>query len=210
MEKFYLEKPTLKRKNDAIRYITEILNNNSDTDGTNKLKYYINNYEDWIIKIENDENIIPSEVAVPSKTYFLIRESDNKIIGMTNIRLVLNEMLKDLGGHIGYSICPSERKKGYNKIQLYLALIECKKNNLDIIMLDCLKENEASWKTIKALGGYLVKEQVKKYHNKNVIVQDYNINVDESINKYQSVYESMISSQYLSTQQDEINISRKK
>jgi len=189
MEKFYLEKPTLERKEDALAYINELLNNNSDTDGTNKLKYHIDKYEEWIVKIENDEKIIPSEESVPSKTYFLIRERDNKIVGMTNIRLKLNEMLKDLGGHIGYSILPSERGKGYNKIQLYLALLECEKNNLDVIMLDCLKKNEASWKTIIALGGYLVKEELKKYHDENAIIQDYNINVCESLEKYKDLYE---------------------
>lgn len=198
MDKFYLEKPTLERKEDALNYINEILNNKSDTDGTNKLRHYIDNYEEWINKIESDETIIPSEKSVPSKTFFLIRENDNKIVGMIHIRLALNEMLKELGGNIGYSIAPSERGKGYNKINLYLALIECKKNNMDIVMLDCVKDNVASWKTITALGGYLVKEEVKKYQDKNVVIQDYDINVNESLDRYRDVYE-----QYITTQQEE-------
>ena len=195
MEKFYFEKPSIERKEDALRYIHEILDYNSDTDGTNKLRHYMDNYEEWIIKIKNDEKIIPSEESVPSKTYFFVRESDNKIVGMTHIRLFLNEMLKDLGGHIGYSIVPSERGKGYNKIQLYLALLECKKNNLDIIMLDCLKDNEASLRTIKALGGYLVKEEIKNYHDEKILIQDYNINVEESITRYKNTYEKFIGKQ---------------
>lgn len=193
MEKFYLEKPTLKRKEDALNYINEILNNKSDTDGTNKLRHYIDNYEEWINKIESDETIILSEKSVPSKTFFLIRENDNKIVGMIHIRLALNEMLKELGGNIGYSIAPSERGKGYNKINLYLALVECKKNDMDIVMLDCVKDNVASWKTITALGGYLVKEEVKKYQDKDVVIQDYDINVNESLEKYKNTYESCIS-----------------
>ena len=193
MEKFYLEKPTLKRKEDALNYINEILSNNSDTDGTNKLRHYIDNYEEWINKIDSDETIIPSEKSVPSKTFFLIRENDNKIVGMIHIRLALNEMLKELGGNIGYSIAPSERGKGYNKINLYLALVECKKNNMDIVMLDCVKDNVASWKTITALGGYLVKEEEKEYQGKRVVIQDYDINVNESLEKYKNTYESCIS-----------------
>ena len=193
MEKFYFEKPSIDRKNDALKYIKEILDNNkSDTDGTNKLKHYIDNYEGWIDKLENDEKIIPSDESVPSKTFFFIRESDNKIIGMTHIRLTLNKMLKDIGGHIGYSIRPSERQKGYNKIQLYLALVECKKNDLDIIMLDCLKDNKGSSKTIEALGGYLIKEEEKNFHDEKVTIQDYNINVNESIKKYKDVYKPNI------------------
>ena len=194
MERFYLEKPTLERKADAIEYIKEILDNNKfDTDGTNKLKYYIDNYEGWLEKLDNDEKIISSEESVPSKTYFFIRETDNKIIGMTHIRLTLNKMLADIGGHIGYSIRPSERQKGYNKIQLYLSLIECQKNGLNIIMLDCLKDNIGSLKTITSLGGFLVKEEVKKIHDEKVTIQDYNINVDESLAKYKNIYEMNIS-----------------
>lgn len=189
MEKFYLEKPSLKRKDEALEYIKEILNvNKSDTDGTNKLKHYLDNYDGWLEKIENDEKIIPSEESVPSKTFFLIRENDNKIIGMIHIRLTLNKMLADIGGHIGYSIRPTERRKGYNKINLYLGLIECQKNGLVIIMLDCLKDNIGSSKTIEALGGYLVKEEEKNFHDERVTIQDYNINVNESIEKYKDIY----------------------
>ena len=43
--------------------------------------------------------MIPSEERVPAKTYFLIRESDNKIVGMINIRLALNERLKTRRTH---------------------------------------------------------------------------------------------------------------
>lgn len=189
MEKFYLVKPSLERKNDALDYIQEILDNNkNDTDGTNKLKYYLNNYEEWIVKIEKDEKIIPTEESVPSKTYFFIRENDNKIVGMVHIRLALNKMLSDIGGNIGYSIRPSERKKGYSKIQLYLALLECQKNNLDIIMLDCLSKNIKSSKTIQALGGCLIKEEEKIFHDKKVSIQDYYINIKESITNYENIY----------------------
>ena len=107
---------------------------------------------------------------------------------MIHIRLTLNKMLADIGGHIGYSIRPTERRKGYNKINLYLGLIECQKNSLDIIMLDCLKDNIGSSKTIEALGGYLVKEEEKNFHDERVTIQDYNINVNESIEKYKDIY----------------------
>ena len=46
---------------------------------------------------------------------FLVREVDNMIIGMVNIRLALNEKLKNRNGNIGYSIRPTQRRKGYNK-----------------------------------------------------------------------------------------------
>ena len=57
-----------------------------------------------------------NEEKVPAETYFLVRKRDNKIVGMINIRLQLHEKLKEFGGNIGYSIRPTERRKGYNKI----------------------------------------------------------------------------------------------
>ena len=45
---------------------------------------------------------------VPQTIYFLIRKSDNKIIGITNLRHHLNEELLKYGGHIGYGIRTSE------------------------------------------------------------------------------------------------------
>ena len=76
---------------------------------------------------ETDEDYkrIASEEKVPARTYFLVRESDNKIIGMINIRLTLNKRLEECGGHIGYGIRPTERRKGYNKINLYQSWFDC-------------------------------------------------------------------------------------
>ena len=71
-----------------------------------------------------EKNYAESKKLVPATTYFTIRESDNKIIGMINFKHYLNEYLRNFGGHIGYVIRPTERRKGYAKIQLYLVLLE--------------------------------------------------------------------------------------
>lgn len=39
-----------------------------------------------------------------------------KLIGMINIRHKLNEYLFEFGGHIGYSVRKSERRKIYSQI----------------------------------------------------------------------------------------------
>lgn len=116
MEKLRFEIPSIERKEDALEYIKEFIDNNSKINGVGGLDRYLDNYEGWLIKLENDYNTIPNESRVPGITYFLVRESDNKIVGMINIRLSLNERLKKYGGHIGYSIRPTERRKGYNKV----------------------------------------------------------------------------------------------
>ena len=116
---------------------------------------------------------------MPSNTYFLIRENDNKIIGLIYIRLTLNEKLKHYGGNIGYCVRPLERNKGYNKINLYLALKICDSHNLKEVMLDANIDNIASWKTMEALGG----RRFKEYYNEEVqhVIVDYMIDVKSGL-----------------------------
>ena len=84
-------------------------------------------------------------------TIFFVRINDNKIIGMINIRLALNERLKKIGGNIGYCIRPTERGNGYNKINLYLGLKICQKYGIKEVLLDADKDNPASWRTTVSL-----------------------------------------------------------
>ena len=186
MEKFYLEEPNIERKKEAIEYINEFYKYNSNINGTGSLHRYLDNYENWLIKLEEDSKRIPSEEAVPAKTYFLIRKSDNKIVGMTNIRFALNEELKIHGGHIGYSIRPTERRKGYNKINLYLALMKCQEYKIKEVLMTCDKTNIASAKTMQALGATLIKEH---YDNSlKETFQYYKIDVNKAIKTYKEIY----------------------
>ena len=190
--KFYLEEPTIKRKEDAIDYISEFLKYDSDINGTGLLDKYLKeeSYENWLIylsKVQNKDYAY-SINFVPNRTFFLIREEDNKIVGMINIRLELNEKLKNSGGHIGYSIRPTERRKGYNKINLYLGLKKCFEYNIKDAWLDCVVSNLGSVKTIQALGGNLLKEDFSDKYGE--VVQMYTINVIESLNKYSSIYDN--------------------
>ncbi len=190
MEKFYLEKPSLKRKEEALEYINEFLENKSEIHGVSGLNNYMDDYENWLKFIEENWNRKVSDTLVPSHTYFFIRKNDNKIIGMIDIRLALNETLRKYGGNIGYSIRPTERRKGYNKINLYMALKVCNENGLEKVMLDCDKTNLGSANTIKSLGGSLTKEE---YNNESkTVMQDYWINVKESLLK-NAKYEEYIS-----------------
>ena len=95
MEKFYLEKPSIARKDDAIEYINENYKYKSDINGSGGLDRFLDNYEGWLEKLEKDYTMIPSEERVPARTYFLVRESDNRIVGMINIRTALNQKLSE-------------------------------------------------------------------------------------------------------------------
>lgn len=192
VEKFYFEVPSIERKKEAIDYINEFYKYNSEINGTGGLQRYLDNYEGWLKKLEEDYTRIPNEEKVPTRTFFLIRENDNKIIGMINIRLVLNGKLRKHARNIGYSIRSTERRKGYNKINLYLGLLCCKEHGIKEVLLDCDKSNIASAKTMQALGGVLTEEYYDDVYS-NSTLQVYTIDVNKSLEKYKDVYMPYIS-----------------
>ncbi len=196
MEKFYLELPSLERKNEALEYIEEFYKYDSQIHGTGSLDRELKKgkaYEEWLsnnIKL-HDENYALEKGLVPAYTYFLIREDDNKLIGMIDLRLGLNDYLRNFGGHIGYSIRPTERKKGYNKINLYLVLQEAQRYNLDKVLITCADSNDGSKKTILSLGGKFEKSNFDESDNETMEL--YWIDVNESIEKHKDLYEPYIS-----------------
>ena len=194
MERFYLEEPSLERKDEIIEYLDEFVKYNSNINGTGSLDKIYDGYtfEEALERCLNmkNEEYAKSINRVPWKTFLLIRKNDNKIVGTINIRWNLSEKMLEFGGHIGYGIRPTERRKGYNKIQLYLVLLEAQKLNLDKVMIDCSVDNLGSDKTIKALGGIL--ERCELDESDNTMTNVYWINVDESIKKYKDEYDSFI------------------
>lgn len=191
MDRLRLVVPDISRKDDAISYIQEFLDYGSEINGVGSLDRYLNDYEGWLEKLEVDRTMEPNENRVPADTYFLVRESDDRIIGMINIRHCLNENLRLVGGHIGYSVRPTERRKGYNKVNLYLGLLRCQELGIDEVLMDCDADNLGSAKTMQALGGRLVREWYEPNIYKTVL-QDYVIDVDDSIKTYRKIYEPMI------------------
>lgn len=194
-EKFHLEEPSLERKEEAIEYLKEHVENNSELYGTGGMDKCLQGlkYDDWLINIEKrkDEEYAKNMNKCPGKTFFLIRTTDNKILGMISIRYNLTKEMLEWGGHIGYGIRPTERRKGYNKINLYLGLIEAKeKFKLDKVMLDCSADNIGSNKTIQSLGGVLERSEIDP--TDNTLTNVYWINVDESLEKNYQKYKKYI------------------
>ena len=191
MEKFYFEIPGISRKEDAIDYIREFLEYGSEINGAGGLHRFLDDYEGWLKKLDLDYIQVPDEERVPARTYFLVRESDSRIVGMINIRLALNERLSHYGGHIGYSIRPTERGKGYNNINLYLGLKVCRKYGIEQIFMDADLENPASWKTMEAFGGVRIREYDDDV-NAHCTVVDYNIDVSRALDSHPEYEERII------------------
>lgn len=98
------------------------------------------------------------EEYVPSDVYLAVRKSDDKLVGMIEFRHPLTEKLLVLSGHIGYSVLPEERGKGYATEMLRQLLPWCRAAGERYVVLSCAKENEASRQVILANGGVLDSE----------------------------------------------------
>lgn len=194
MEKFYFESPSLERKNEIIEYLDEFVEYGSNINGSGSLDKIYDGYTfeevlERCLNMENEEYSKKFE-RCQARTFLLIRASDNKIVGTINIRWNLNEKMLQFGGHIGYGIRPTERRKGYNKINLYLGMIEAKKLGLDKVMLDCDVNNIASDKTLKSFGGNLERTEIDP--SDKMLTNIYWFDVNETLNKYKDIYEPYI------------------
>lgn len=150
--------PNQEHKLMILDYKNEFILNNDSMDGSSGLRDY-NDYNEWLDKLNNqlkEETTLKN--LVPSTTLLAIRKSDNKMVGIIDIRHKLNNYLFNFGGHIGYSIRKSERRKGYAKEMLNLALAECKKLSIDKILITCDSKNIGSYKTILGNNGVLENE----------------------------------------------------
>ncbi len=87
--------------------------------------------------------------------FMAVRKADGRIVGFLCLRhsLAYDDDDEDFASHIGYSVRPSEQRKGYAKEQLRLLLTEAKKLGLHRVRLVCRDTNAGSVKTILANGG---------------------------------------------------------
>lgn len=187
-----------------MEYLEEFYADKSEAHGVGGLERYKDDYDGWLEKLVVDRVQMPNEERVPAETFFLMKrlpreshmlqEDVELLVGMINIRLVLNDNLWKFGGHIDYSIRPSERRKGYNKVNLYLALKVCQNHGIEVVLLDCDKDNIGSAKTMRALGGKLLREHTYQVTpGEDTTVQQYVIDVDAALEKYASQYDQFVS-----------------
>lgn len=109
---------------------------------------------DEFLAIVQREPTESDPAKVPSHLYFLADTESSKLLGAIQIRHHINHPnLIETGGHIGYGICPSERRKGYATKMLGLAISEAKNIGLSDLLVTCKDANVGSWKTIESNGG---------------------------------------------------------
>ena len=165
MEKIILVKPDLSYADEIIKYKEESLKENPIINGSAGLDR-LSSIEDWLeeLKKRSSEDTVP-EGLIPSSTYLGVREKDNYIVGMIDIRHYLNEYLTQVGGNIGYSVRKTERNKGYAKQMLKLALEKCKELKIKKVLITCDEDNIASEKVILSANAKL--EDIRNVDGEN-------------------------------------------
>jgi len=103
---------------------------------------------------------------VPASTYWLI--SRGRLVGTCHLRHQLNNFLKNFGGHIGYSVRPSERRKGYATKMLSLVLEKANVLGIKRVLVTCDDNNIASARVIEKNGGKLA-DKIKQESSKELI-----------------------------------------
>ena len=168
MNDLFLVKPSSEYANQIIEYRQEFLNAGDSMDGTGPLRRF-ENPEEYIKTCAEyeDPQTFPTHL-VPATQFLFIRKSDNKLVGMIQVRHCFNDYLEKYAGHIGYSVRPSEQRKGYAKEMLRITLPFCREIGLNKVLITCTDRNIGSEKTILANGGVYESTVHEPNENKNL------------------------------------------
>lgn len=169
MEELILVQPSEKYFSELSAYRKEFLDRDDSMDGCGPLR----RFEDMKDYLELSNRYLKKETVpeglVVATQFLCIRKSDNRLVGMIQVRHYFNDFLEKYAGNIGYSVRPSERRKGYASWMLENVKPFCRSIGLKKILISCLDTNEGSRKTILKNGGV--------YEN-TVFCPDDNVNLE--------------------------------
>lgn len=151
-----LVRPESKYAEQVMQYKKEMEENRDSFDGCAGLED-VKTFSEWI-DFENRLKKAYGEGYVPSEVFLAVRTEDDKVVGIIDYRHPLTPFLLQYGGNIGYSIRPSERRKGYATEMLGLVLPVCREYGEKKVLLTCDQDNEASRLTILRNGGIFENE----------------------------------------------------
>lgn len=152
-----LVRPTVEMKEAALEYKREHFEYGDTEINGSELLDQIDSYEEWLVSVSNNtspETVNPAWVV--TDTFFAVNEK-GRIVGIIDLRHTLNDFLQDFGNS-GYSVRPSERRKGYATEMLRQVKDVARNAGLTELHMATFKDNIASVKTIVKNGGVLERE----------------------------------------------------
>ncbi len=176
-----LMRPTEAMEQEVMDYRREYLQESDYIQGGAGLHSY-ECYADWLAYLKKCEAKESCEAGkVPSTQYLAYDRDKKRVVGLLNFRHELNDYLMERGGHIGYSVRGSERRKGYAAKMLEMALAEAQAMNLQRVLVTCNENNIGSARTIEKNGGIL--ENTIWDEEEKVLVRRYWIDVRGVVRK---------------------------
>ncbi|MDO4483830.1 MAG: GNAT family N-acetyltransferase [Clostridia bacterium] len=159
-DKLYLTCPDASYAETIIAYRQEFLQSGESMDGTVSLIRQ-SQCAPWLEEAAfyADPDTVITNGWVKATQLICIRRSDRKMVGAIHVRHTLNDYLKQFAGHVGYSVAPSERRKGYAKWMLAHVIPYCHALGIAPVMLSCSESNTGSRSTILANGGKLIRRE---------------------------------------------------
>lgn len=152
MEQLKLVKPCVELKEEYLEMLEDWKRTGEDLVPW-VLRFDTSDFSDMVRKLEDySKGVGLPEGKVEHSTYWLIN-SGRSVLGAVNIRHRLNDYLLNAGGHIGYGIRPSERRKGYAAELLRQSLTIAKFMGLNRVLLVCDEDNIGSERAIIKNGG---------------------------------------------------------
>lgn len=106
---------------------------------------YILKQEAWSRGEELPSGFVPGS--------FFVGVVDGVVVGRVSIRYALNEFLSRIGGHVGYGVRLSQRRRGYATRMLQQALPICKAHGIEHALVTCDVDNVGSRQVIERCGG---------------------------------------------------------
>ena len=150
-ENIKLIKPTVELKTEFLAMVEEHI-----AAGDHRVWQYdqaVENFEKYVQdRLDWKEGKSLPEGWIPASEFWLVRGKD-KLLGTSSLRHKLTKHLRNIGGHIGYNIRPSERQKGYGTLILKLTLQKARELGLRRVLITCDEDNTASIKIIEKNGG---------------------------------------------------------
>lgn len=158
MKEVFLIEPSKEYK-DKFAQMVQDYEKNGEREYFDIYKEALDDFNKYVEKlINNSRGIGLPEGWVPCSNLWLVN-SEKEILGVIRIRKELNsEFLKNIGGHIGYDISPSNRRNGYGELILKLGLEKVKSINITSALLTYKSNNYASAKVIEKNRGFFDSE----------------------------------------------------
>ena len=161
-----LLEPTIDLKADFFALAKEFA-----AEGDDRYRDAISNFE-MFVQLCADEAVGRNLTAgkVQQSTFWLVR-ADKRILACSRLRHALNAYFEEVGGHIGYDIRPSERRRGYGTQILRLTLDKAREIGLNRLLVTADSSNIGSWRVIEKNGGVLHSDAIS--HETGELLRKY-------------------------------------